>query len=193
MAAEKLFLGRSRTGKAGREVVSMLDRASLDAESKVDEHPQTHREEVRLWLRLLTCATLVETEIRRRLREEFDMTLPRFDLLAQLERSTEGLLLSEVSRRLMVSNGNVTGLVERLVQEGFVRRVTDRDDRRAARVSLTKSGRAAFTHMAEAHGGWLADMLGGLGSDRRKALLAALGELKGVVRQATGKDGAVKP
>ncbi len=164
----------------------------LDAESKVDEHPHTHREEVRLWLRLLTCTKLVEAEIRRRLREEFDMTLPRFDLLAQLERSTQGLLLSELSRRLMVSNGNVTGLVERLVSEGFVHRITDRDDRRAARVSLTKSGRAAFTHMAKAHARWLADMLGGLGAERQQALRSALGEFKDVVRQATGPEGAAK-
>ncbi len=171
----------------------MLDRGSLDAESKVEEHPQMHRDEVRLWLRLLTCVNLIETEIRRRLREEFDMTLPRFDLLAQLERSTEGLLLSELSRRLMVTNGNVTGLVERLVEEGFVRRVADRDDRRAARVSLTKSGRAAFARMAEAHGGWLADMLGALGSERQTTLLAALGELKVVVRQGTGPDATAKP
>ncbi len=159
-------------------------KSRLDAESKADEHPQTHRDELRLWLRLLTCTNLMEAEIRRRLRDEFNMTLPRFDLMAQIERSAEGILLSELSRRLMVSNGNITGLVERLVQEGLVRRLVDPGDRRAARVSLTDKGRSLFTRMAEAHRNWLSEMLGELGRERQSALWAMLGDLKGAVREA---------
>ena len=88
----------------------------LDSETKAVELPHEHGDELRLWLRLLTCTTLIEGEVRGRLRERFDVTLPRFDLMAQLDKVPEGMTLSDVSKRMMVSNGNVTGLVERLVE-----------------------------------------------------------------------------
>ncbi len=88
----------------------------LDSETKAVELPEDHGDELRLWLRLLTCTTLIEGEVRSRLRERFDVTLPRFDLMAQLDKVPEGMTLSDVSKRMMVSNGNVTGLVERLVE-----------------------------------------------------------------------------
>ena len=88
----------------------------LDSETKAVELPGDHGDELRLWLRLLTCTTLIEGEVRGRLRERFDVTLPRFDLMAQLDKAPEGMTLSDVSKRMMVSNGNVTGLVERLVE-----------------------------------------------------------------------------
>ena len=91
----------------------------IDGETKVAEAPADHGDELRLWLRMLTCSRLVETEVRRRLRDEFNFTLPRFDLLAQLERAEEGMVLGEVSKRMMVSAGNLTALVERLVESGF--------------------------------------------------------------------------
>ena len=90
----------------------------LDAETKVAERPDDHKTELRLWLRLLTCTTLIENEVRRRLRDNFDITLPRFDLLAQLDRAPNGMTLGELSQRMMVSNGNITGLVDRLVGAG---------------------------------------------------------------------------
>jgi len=90
-------------------------RRPLDAETKVAEALVDHKAELRLWLRLLTCTTLIETEVRRRLRKQFGETLPRFDLMAQLERVDTGMTLGEVSQRMMVSAGNVTSLVERLV------------------------------------------------------------------------------
>src|SRR3569833_1467767 len=87
---------------------------TLDSETKAVELPEDHAEELRLWLRLLTCTTLIEGEIRSRLRERFDVTLPRFDLMAQLDKAPDGMTLSDVSKRMMVSNGNVTGLVSRI-------------------------------------------------------------------------------
>ena len=90
----------------------------LDSETKAVELPEDHGNELRLWLRLLTCTTLIEGEVRSRLRERFDVTLPRFDLMAQLDKVPDGMTLSDVSKRMMVSNGNVTGLVERLVESG---------------------------------------------------------------------------
>jgi len=101
------------------------------------ERPDDHKTELRLWLRMLTCTTLIENEVRRRLREAFDITLPRFDVLAQLDRSPEGMTLGELSQRMMVSNGNMTGLVDRLVEQGLLRRRPSPTDRRAQIVSLT--------------------------------------------------------
>ena len=92
----------------------------LDAETKVAERPDDHKTELRLWLRLLTCTTLIENEVRRRLRDQFDITLPRFDLLAQLDRAPNGMTLGELSQRMMVSNGNITGLVDRLAEQGLI-------------------------------------------------------------------------
>src|SRR5207342_3792621 len=112
----------------------------LDAETKVAERPADHESELRLWLRLLTCTTLIEGEVRRRLRQEFDVTLPRFDLLAQLDRAPNGMTLGELSQRMMVSNGNITGLVERLAEQGLIRRRPLPNDRRVQIVSLTAEG-----------------------------------------------------
>ena len=134
----------------------------FDAESKVGESPQHHRAELRLWLRLLTCVNLIEAEIRKRLREQFGTTLPRFDLMAQLERAADGVLLGELSKRMMVSNGNVTGLIERLVQEGLIERQVSARDRRSARVRLSGHGRKVFADMALAHNDWVSELLEGL-------------------------------
>src|SRR5204863_2664257 len=112
----------------------------LDAETKVSERPDDHKTELRLWLRLLTCTTLIETEVRRRLRDQFEITLPRFDLLAQLDRAPNGMTLGELSQRMMVSNGNITGLVERLVEQGMIRSRPVLNDRRVQIVSLTLEG-----------------------------------------------------
>ena len=134
----------------------------VDAETALAGSPPGHKDELRLWLRLLTCAKLIEAEIRRRLRLAFDTTLPRFDLLAQLQRSPAGLTLGEVSRRMMVSNGNVTGLASRLEQEGLIERRTSATDRRAQTLRLTSRGRREFARQTAAHEGWVAELLGGL-------------------------------
>lgn len=155
-----------------------------DAETKAAERPDDHRAELRLWLRLLTCTTMIEGEIRTRLRERFGVTLPRFDLMAQLEKAPDGLTLSEVSRRMMVSNGNLTGLVERLVASGHVERRPSPTDRRAQVVSLTAAGRAAFAAMAAEHEAWIADMFAGLGGGRIDDLMDLLAQTKTSVRAA---------
>src|SRR3712207_1400615 len=120
--------------------------------------PEDHRDELRLWLRLLTCTTLIEGEVRRRLRQRFDVTLPRFDLMAQLEKAPDGLTLSDLSKRMMVSNGNLTGLVERLVTSGHLDRRTSETDRRAQVISLTDLGREEFRLMMAEHEGWIASL-----------------------------------
>ena len=155
-----------------------------DVTAIVEAHPD-HSDELRLWLRLLAVSNLIEAEIRRRLRERFATTLPRFDLMAQLERAPDGILLGELSRRMMVSNGNVTGLVERLALEGHIVRETPETDRRATRVRLTAEGRAAFAAMAEEHSGWVAELLAGLGESDVADLYRRLGDLKASVLSAT--------
>jgi len=156
----------------------------LDAETKVSETPAAHKDELRLWLRLLTCTTLIEGEVRRRLRERFDVTLPRFDLMAQLDRAEEGMTLGELSRRMMVTNGNVTGLAERLVAEGALTRKQVANDRRAHMVRLTDKGRRQFRKMAEEHEGWIADLFSGLTQKEVEALLALLGKAKASTRKS---------
>jgi DNA-binding MarR family transcriptional regulator len=156
----------------------------VDAETALAGAPEGHKDELRLWLRLLTCTTLVETEIRRRLRLAFGTTLPRFDLLAQLERAGSGLTLGEVSRRMMVSNGNVTGLAARLEAEGLIERRTAPADRRIQTLRLTQRGRREFARQSAAHEGWVAELLGGLPAADRATLHRLLGRAKASLRSA---------
>jgi len=134
--------------------------------------------EIRVWLRLLTCTNLVERRIRRNLRADFEITLPRFDLLAQLQRAPEGLTMGALSRRLMVSNGNVTGLIERLAGEGLVERQAIPGDRRTQVVRLTAAGERALVKMLPIHHRWVAAMFAGLDRDEMTTLLNLLARLK---------------
>jgi DNA-binding MarR family transcriptional regulator len=156
----------------------------LDAETKAAEMPEDHRDELRLWLRLLTCTNLIEAEIRRRLREQFDVTLPRFDLMAQLDKAPDGMTLSDLSRRMMVSNGNLTGLVERLVSSGHLDRRTSASDRRAQVISLTDLGRAEFRAMAAEHEGWIAALFSDLTRRDQEELMRLLAKTKLSARRA---------
>jgi DNA-binding MarR family transcriptional regulator len=160
----------------------------IDGETKVLEAPHDHGAELRLWLRLLTCSTLVETEIRRRLREKFDCTLPRFDLMAQLERAEDGMVLGELSRRMMVSPGNMTALVERLVESGHISRTALPADRRVQIIALTPFGRAEFKTMADEHAEWIAELFGSLSTRDSEALLERLGGLKRSIVGALDKE-----
>ena len=143
------------------------------------------REAVRLWLRVLSCTNAIEGRIRSELRRRFDTTLPRFDVLAQLEHAerdgTGALTMGELSRRLMVSNGNVTGLVERLEREGLVSRTRLATDRRRQAVRLTSNGRRALRAMLPEHGAWVAAMFAGLSAKERSRLYELVGKLKGSV------------
>jgi DNA-binding MarR family transcriptional regulator len=139
---------------------------------------------LRLWVRLLRAVRPIEVELRRRLDREFGVTLPKFDVMAALARREEGMTMTEVSRFLMVSNGNVTGLVDRLVAEGLVVRVANRDDRRATFVRLTRKGQRLFETMAEAHERWVDEILGGFGDGESEAMIGLLDRLRTVIRTA---------
>ncbi len=153
--------------------------ATADPESRVRD---AHHDALRLWLRLFTCSQLVERAIRIRLRREFNTTLPRFDFLAQLERNPEGLKMGELSKRLMVTGGNITGLTDQLVREGLVRRQPIAGDRRAFAVQLTTKGKRAFDTMASSHEQWVIGLLARLTAAERRSLYALLGRAKAAVR-----------
>jgi DNA-binding MarR family transcriptional regulator len=161
-----------------------LSLIAVDAETALAHAPPGHKDELRLWLRLLTCTTLVEGEIRARLRRDFDTTLPRFDLMAALDRAQGGMMLGDVSRRMMVSNGNVTGLATRLEAEGLVERRTRPGDRRAQLLRLTPKGRREFARQSVAHESWVAELFDGLPPEERTALFRLLGRAKASVRAA---------
>ncbi len=133
----------------------------LDAETKVAERPHDHKDELRLWLRLFACKEVIESEVRRRLRDSFDVTLPRFDLMAQLYRAPKAMTLGELSQRMMVSNGNVTGLVDRLLEQG----------------------------LARANGDWIGGMLADLSADDIETLMRLLAKTKASARKAIGNGG----
>ena len=140
--------------------------------------------ELRLWLRMLTCANLIEAEVRARLRAQFHVTLPQFDLLAQLDKAPDGLSMGELSRRMMVTNGNVTGIADRLESVGMVRRARSSGDRRSQTVTLTRTGREAFRRMARSHEAWIAELFSGLEREDMATLMETLGQAKQSVREA---------
>lgn len=147
----------------------------MDIEARAhSEHPEA----LRLWLRMLTCSQLVEKQVRTHLRERFDTTLPRFDLMAQLERAPDGLKMNELSRRMMVTGGNVTGITDQLVAEGLVERIDVEGDRRAYRVRLTPKGRKLFNEMARQHEDWIVDAFSGLNEKEIGTLYKLLGKVK---------------
>lgn len=162
-----------------------MPKPAIDTETRAgsDDHGA-----IRLWLRMLATNRLVETRTRRLLQERFSTTLPRFDLMAQLERSPQGLRMNELSRRMMVTGGNVTGITDMLEQEGLVERVADPADRRAWRVRLTRAGRRAFAAMAQEHERWIVEAFAELSTREMNAMAGLLGRLKTHVRSLEGSD-----
>ena len=155
--------------------------STMTYELPYEKHSE--QSELRVWLRLLTCTTLIENQVSSHLRSEFDTTLPRFDLMAQLARHPDGLGMSELSQLMMVSGGNVTGITDNLERDGLVERVTIPKDRRARKVRLTEKGQAVFHEMAQIHAKWIDSMLGGLTTQEQQQLYALLGKLKQHVRE----------
>lgn len=158
-----------------QELRPLLDDENIGLEGRMaaDDH-----QSLKVWLRLLSCSTQIETEIKKRLRAEFGMTLARFDYLAQLHRHPGGLRMSALSRFLMVTGGNVTGLTDELEKEGLVERVAEPDDRRSYRVSLTRKGRRLFAKIAAVHETWVISFFAGISAPQKRQLLDLLGRLR---------------
>ncbi|GAC1575846.1 MAG: MarR family transcriptional regulator [Candidatus Elarobacter sp.] len=151
----------------------MLERIDTESRATGNDHLS-----IRVWLRLLACTNTIETRVSTRLRETCDTTLPRFDFLSQLERSPGGLRMNEISKRMMVTGGNVTRLASQLQAEGLITRAVARDDRRASIVRLTAAGRRAFAEMARRHEAWIVAMFRGLDEAERSRLYGLLAKLK---------------
>ncbi len=146
--------------------------------------------ELRLWLRMLTCSTLVENHVRTLMRSGFDTTLPRFDLMAQLANSPRGMKMSDLSRRMMVTNGNITGITDQLERDGLVERIKVDTDRRSCLILLTAKGRQNFRQMSAAYQGWISELFEGVPASRRERLYELLGEFKKAGRDALPQSGA---
>lgn len=142
------------------------------------EGREENKSELRVWLRMLSITKLVSQEIRRRLRSEFGVTLPQFDLMAQLYREPAGLRLGEISKRTMVTNGNITGLVVRLEEEGLICRETPGDDRRVKVARLTTKGTEVFVKMAEQHQVWLQELMEDVDESTLAALISSIDEVQ---------------
>ncbi|WP_326522980.1 MarR family winged helix-turn-helix transcriptional regulator [Sphingomonas sp.] len=134
--------------------------------------------DVRVWLRLLSCTTIIEKRLRRRLTDQFDTTLPRFDVMAVLERQPTGVRMGELSRALLVSNGNVTAVVRQLEHAGLVSTRLAADDKRSSIVALTEEGRSHFADLASAHHEWIKAMFSGMPRADQLALYRLLATLK---------------
>jgi DNA-binding MarR family transcriptional regulator len=146
-----------------------------DLESRANDD---HHQALRLWLRMLSCTNRIENVIRKRLAAEFRTTLPRFDLMAQLERHPEGLTMRELSQRMMVTGGNVTGITDQLEHEGLVVRAPHPNDRRAFFVRLTPAGRRLFRRMASTHERWVIELFDGWSAQEKERVHASLASLK---------------
>jgi DNA-binding MarR family transcriptional regulator len=147
----------------------------LDIETRSTENDH---EDLRLWLRLLSCTVKIENHLRARLRQDFESTLPRFDLMAQLERNPQGLRMTALSERLMVTCGNITGITDQLEREGLVVRTPDPLDRRVNIVNLTPVGLKRFRVLARAHEEWIIEFLGGMTRDDKRKMFSLLQKLK---------------
>lgn len=156
----------------------------IEARSQAEDHI-----DMKIWLRLLACSTQIEQQIRRHLRLRFATTLPRFDYLAQLDRHPDGLRMNLLSRYMMVTGGNVTGLTDQLVKEGLVERADDPADRRSYRVALTDKGRQEFALMAAEHEQWLTSLFDGLPRASKDALYEHLGHLRMQLAHREGESG----
>ena len=160
------------------DTMSKLKRVAAEYADLETRAHDDHHQALRLWLRLLTCTTRIETEIRGRLRTRFDTTLARFDLMAQLERCPEGLKMIDLSRRLMVTGGNVTGITDQLEKEGLVNRKSDPEDRRAYSVKLTPTGKKLFARMAAEHEQWVIELFDSLNQAEKEQAGRLFAKLK---------------
>ena len=146
-----------------------------DLESRLNPTACDH---LRTWLRFQSCNRLIENEIRSRLRKEFNTTLPRYDLMAHLEKFPKGIKMSDLSRHMMVTNGNITGITDQLVKDGYVQRVKLPQDRRSSLLKLTAKGRVHLAEINAAHNEWVCDLFGQLSDQTVQSMLSSLNELK---------------
>ncbi|MCC5971924.1 MAG: MarR family transcriptional regulator [Pararhodobacter sp.] len=132
--------------------------------------PSLSKRRLKMWIRMLRLTRTAEADLRDFLRREHDTTLPRFDVMAALYRRREALTMSELSRLLLVSNGNATAVVDRLEKDGMARRTPAPTDRRTVHVALTEAGLTAFEAMAQQHEARIDALFSGMTAEDLDAL-----------------------
>jgi len=152
-----------------------------------EKNEDREKESLRSWLRLLSCESTIEQRLRSVFRQHFDVTLPQFDVLSELEHAAAPLTMSELSHELMVSNGNITGVIDRLVTMGLVQRERPEHDRRIQYIQLTEKGSSEFRRMAELHETWVNHLLADLSLKEMQQLQALLLKARNSAVQNEGK------
>lgn len=137
--------------------------------------------DLRLWLRMMALQKMIVNELRRRLRASSGMSLSRFDFMSQLDSTKVGMRMGELSDRLMVTTGNITGLADELEADGLIERLADPSSRRASLVRQTPKGRKQFRAAAKAHEAWIAEFFSVLSKKDKKILLELIGSQKAFV------------
>ena len=170
----------ARAARVQAVEVRPRDAAPPELETRLTDD---HHDSLRWWLRLLTWSNLIQLRVRKAMAARFKTTLPRFDLMAQLERAPDGLQMGELSRRMLVTGGNVTGIADQLEHAGLVVRAADPNDRRAYRIKLTREGRQVFAQMAIEHERWIVAMFEGMSARDKRAMNQLLSRLRVILRQ----------
>lgn len=166
-----------------------IPRAARIQSAEASSRRSRSKDSLRLWLRLVALETMVENQVRRMLRERFDVTLPQFDVLAELEHAGRPLTMSQLSAELVVSNGNITGLVHRLERDGLVARESALEDRRVHRIRLTEKGAARFARMASVHEEFIAELFSGMSGNEMRDLQSLLRRAKEAIAERASRRG----
>lgn len=167
-----------------------MSQSAIPRSSRIESETSSRRrskQTLRLWLRLFSCQSMVEDRIRTALRDKHNITLPQFDVLAELENANKPLTMTELSQHLVVSNGNITGVIDRLERESFLKRVRSARDRRVQHIELTKEGRRRFLAIAEDHEQWISDLFSGLNREDIEQMIALLKKTKESVLSESNK------
>ena len=158
----------------------------MNTTSRIESDDNTSsrsKQSLRLWLRLFSCQALVEDKIRALLRDNYGITLPQFDVLAELEHAGRALTMTELSKYLVVSNGNITGVVDRLEREDYLTRIRSDEDRRVQYIELTSQGKKRFKKIAIDHEKWVSDIFADLSQDQISELISLLKTTKDSIKQ----------
>ncbi len=158
-----------------------MNQVAIPRSARIDSSKLTKsrsKQALRLWLRLFSCQSMIEDIIRIRLRDDHGITLPQFDVLAELDNADKQLTMSELSQHLVVSNGNITGVIDRLEREKFLKRVRSSEDRRVQYIQLTDSGKKRFNKIAAEHETWVADLFSALDRDEVDQMINTLKKTK---------------
>lgn len=158
-----------------------MNQVAIPRSARIDSSKLTKsrsKQSLRLWLRLFSCQSMIEDIIRVRLRDDHGITLPQFDVLAELDNAGKQLTMSELSQHLVVSNGNITGVIDRLERENFLKRVKSSEDRRVQYIQLTESGSQRFKKIATEHEAWVSNLFSALDRNEIDQMITTLKKTK---------------